>query len=157
MRLRNLPLTPHSYALIYIHGEQTDVMIVERQLCSFFGSFPVGVNSVIRRITAAAHIDRRSAESLLALHIGEHIDKEHDKTTDALMATASLYWRDGLRKILGPTDPESRMPDNVFMASGTHDEFFTRSLLSFKSDCRLLPLPARAENAYAQAINNAPR
>lgn len=157
MRLRNLPSTPHSYALICIHGEQTDVMIVERQLCSFFGSFPVGINSVIRRITAAAGIDRRSAESLLTLHIGEHIDKEHGKATDSIMAAASAHWSDGLRKILGPTAPESRMPENAFIASGSHDEFFTRSFLSFKPESRLLPLPTSMANAYAQAINNASR
>lgn len=157
--LRDLETAPYSYAIVYVHDELTDVMIVERQSCAFFGSFPIGIDTIVRKISDATGIDNKSAESLFSLYVGNHIDKEQDKKLASVMKKISEQWTDGLKKIFGMRHsrkglPEN-IPENIFVVASAHETFFNKCLPSVKSRIYIKPLPEKLSNIYVHAIHNA--
>jgi hypothetical protein len=52
------------YALIHIHGELTDVAIIHGHSCSFFGSYPFGIQHIIRTIAQETNTTEDAARNM---------------------------------------------------------------------------------------------
>jgi cell division ATPase FtsA len=57
-----------TYTLIHAHGELSDVVVVVRGACVFFGSYPTGIRSIVRAVAEATKTDEEAADSFLALY-----------------------------------------------------------------------------------------
>jgi len=152
--LRDMNSPIKSYTLINIHDELTDILIVSRNLCSFFGSFPIGIRKILRGIADRARIDLKSAESLLSLYIGNYIDINHDKKTISIISESSTTWVSALNKLFEDNRILSSIPENIYLIAKNHEEFFINAFRSIKPGINVLKIDNSITNVYIHAIHS---
>ena len=159
-----------SYILIHVHGELTDAVVVKDGSCVFFGSYPMGTNTVVRKIAKAAKTDVEIADSLLTLYLSDKFDREHGKQAEKIMEEMSAGWSGEFKKLFKDSPLAESMPTEAIMAARAHEDFFLRSFsaaypgirlqtLSIEDISPLIEFDAPAElkrvvGLYALAINS---
>jgi hypothetical protein len=112
------------YTLIHIHGELTDVAVIRHHTCAFFGSYPIGVRTLIRRIAATTGTDEHAAESILTLHIAGQTDPAHTKANTASIAAVSGEWLAQLQALFKQSNLDVPPPVSIILSAWAHDDFF---------------------------------
>lgn len=122
------------FALLHIHGELTDLALINGSSCTFFGSFPFGVRTLVRKIAAAEKTDIQTADSLLTLYTGGHFDETHSKDSMERIKNIGNGWTSELSKILNDnSSAESvirNMPRKILASTWSHDDFFLQAILN---------------------------
>ena len=116
-----------SYALVHIHGELTDVAIVHANSCQFFGSYPLGVHTIVRTIARESGIDELSAESLLTTHISGNLDPHFGKKESTLIATLGESWTTEFKKLIETGSSIEKLPHHIIISAHSHESFFVDS------------------------------
>ncbi|MFA6314915.1 MAG: hypothetical protein WC648_00915 [Candidatus Paceibacterota bacterium] len=121
---------PHveSYVLVHVHGELTEFAIVQNQLCEFFGSYPIGVKTMVRNIANVSKIDQQAADSLLTLYIGGHLDKEYGHDQTDMITTISKDWTEEMKKLLKNHAEIGTLPQSMVVSAWSHDDLFIKVL-----------------------------
>lgn len=143
----------HSYVLIHVHGEITDVVVVRDHNCSFFGSYPIGVNTIVRMIADRAQTDPRTADSLLSLYVGDKLHDEHAADTKKIMNDVSSRWTQALGELLAQSGAQSGLPQQVYVIGHSHSQFFVMSYRSVEPHATVEPLDVEMVKVYAGVIS----
>ncbi|MDB5239311.1 MAG: hypothetical protein JWO00_646 [Candidatus Parcubacteria bacterium] len=117
-----------TYTLVHIHGELTDVLSVKNGSCTFFGSYPMGINTIIRKIAHSTKMDIQTADSLISLYLGNRLDPEHASSTASVMKAMAAGWSGELSKLFKDTSLQSSLGRDVLVAARSHEDFFVQSL-----------------------------
>jgi hypothetical protein len=117
-----------TYTLAHIHGELTDVAVMNDHDCVFFGSYPFGVRTLVRKIALATGTAEQAAESMLTLYVGGHLDATHAAGQADVIRSISAGWGRELQKILGQQGAMSMMKLRCVVSALAHDDFFAQSL-----------------------------
>lgn len=115
-----------SYALIHVHGELTDVALVHADSCTFFGSYPFGINSIIRTIARETKTDDYTAESLLNMFTEDRLDPAHTEKELAIVRHMGDGWIGEFRKLLKASPTPDALPRHVIMSAHSHEDFFIK-------------------------------
>lgn len=129
-----------SYVLVHIHGELTDVVVVEHHSCVFFGSYPEGVRTVIRKIARATKTDFEAADSLLTLHVGGSLDPAHQKSVGPIITEIARGWTSEFAKLFKVASFVRTLPSEAFIASRLHENLFIQSFKTAHPESRVQPL-----------------
>ncbi len=116
-----------SYALIHIHGELTDVVIVKHGSCIFFGSYPMGIGTIVRKIAHATKTDGQTADSLLSLFLGGRLDEAAAKDAGPVMQDMMSGWSGEFGKLFRDASADLASVRDAFIISRIHEELFLRS------------------------------
>jgi len=129
---------PHhsSYSLIHVHGELTDVVIIHKHSCIFFGSFPLGVYGLIRKLSKATKTDIHTAQSLLTLYMDGHLDPSHAASTQKIINEVSHLWMSELEKLLVQAGLSTPLPPETIISARSHDDYFMHILKKAKPASR---------------------
>ncbi len=129
---------PHhsSYTLIHVHGELTDVVIISKHACIFFGSFPLGVHGMIRNLSELTKTDPHTAQSLLTLYMDGHLDPSHAHATQKSIDAISHTWMNELEKLLSQASLSTVLPHETIISARSHDEYFMRIFKKAKPSSR---------------------
>jgi hypothetical protein len=117
-----------SYSIIHVHGELTDVAVIRQHSCAYFGSFPVGVRTLVRKLSIATSSDEHAADSLLTLYTGGHIDETHGKKSRNAIENIAAGWISELKKMFTDAHLIPPPPISVILAAWAHDDFFAQIL-----------------------------
>ncbi|MEK7646568.1 MAG: hypothetical protein AAB381_02640 [Patescibacteria group bacterium] len=128
------------YALIHVHGELTDIIVIKKHSCTFFGSYPLGTQGIIRKIARATKTDERTAESLLSLYMGDHLDDSHAQATQKIVSDISRGWIHDLEKLLSQSGTSPSLPENIIISAHAHDAYFIQALESSYPHIHITPL-----------------
>ncbi len=115
-----------SYALVHVHGELTDVAIVNMHSCTFFGSFPFGVHTVVRTLAREAKINEQSADSLLRLSVQGVMDEHFANKEATIVENMSNGWIGEFRKLLRSNPSPISLPHLVIISGHSHEDFFIK-------------------------------
>ena len=115
-----------SYTLIHVHGELTDVVSVSHGHCVFFGSYPIGDYTVIRKVAHGMKTDLHAADSLLSLHGAKHVDASERRTGKDVIEDVSKGWSAELDKLFAGEAAAAPLREVVISSRG-HEEFFVES------------------------------
>jgi cell division ATPase FtsA len=118
------------YALIHIHGELTDVAIIHGHSCSFFGSYPFGIQHIIRTIAQETNTTEDAAESTLNLIVKGDIDPTQAKNESGIIEKMGQAWIAELKKLLTTSPTPEAVPSRVIISARSHEDFFVKSLKS---------------------------
>lgn len=143
-----------SYTLIHVHGELTDLVVVKERSCSFFGSFPLGANAIMRKIAEATNTDYKTAESLLSLYLGNHIEESHGKKVSLVINNLASRWTDELGKLWEAGDIGDDLPETVFIKAREHGDFFEKSFSAAHPRAKIGKLEVDMTSTYALAIHS---
>lgn len=112
------------YALIHIHGELTDVAIIHAHSCSFFGSYPFGVQHIIRAIAHEMDTTPDAAESTMNLVIKKDIDGQSALREVETTTRMQTMWTDEFKKLLKNSPTPESVPTRVIISARSHEDFF---------------------------------
>lgn len=142
MGIQKVLPTNSDYTLIHIHGELTDVVVIHKHSCVFFGSFPLGINGIIRKIANATKTDILSAESSLTLFMNKQLDPAHASSTQKIITDISHGWVADLTKLTTHAHIPLSSLNEIIISAHSHDEYFLQLIKKYKpkSDVVLLSI-----------------
>ncbi|MBU6232099.1 MAG: hypothetical protein KGI45_03115 [Patescibacteria group bacterium] len=109
------------FSLIHVHGELTDIAVISAGEAALFGSYPFGVQTIIREAAERTGTSQQAADSLITLYTGKHIDPVHDKIGIEAIDSAKARWADGLESALSSL---AAQPPHFILSAWAHDDFF---------------------------------
>ncbi len=116
-----------SYVLVHIHGELTDVVIVDQQMCVFFGSFSRGINTVVRSIAHAMQTSDSMADSYLTMYLSGKTVPDADRKSIDIIQDVQRGWMGEFLKLLKNSGYTGYIPESVMISSRIHEPFFIDS------------------------------
>ena len=102
-----------NYILGHIHGELSDIALVEKGITTLIASFPFGYSSLIRETSKALGEPLAATRSKIALHVGKSLHREEtERVSRAIETVIQERWVDEFLKAVTIFDG----------ATGTADE-----------------------------------
>lgn len=124
---RTLMPEKSAYTLVHVHGELTDIVVVNNATCVFFGSYPMGVHTIIRKIAYAMKTDTHAADSLLSMYIAHHLDPLPQKNVLPVMDDMAQGWIGEFKKLFKDVGADITNHSHVIISSRSHEDFFSTS------------------------------
>lgn len=140
--------THHSIA--HIHGEMTDVAMINHGDCVFLASYPMGKNNIVREAVVKSGRNINQTKSILSLAEKGHLDESHSKKDWAVIRETTGKWSTMLKKILA--DQKEDSPETVLIFADEHKDLFIQSLHE-NSSLRSVVKDKDPSLLYTQAIN----
>lgn len=140
------------YSVIHVHGELTDIVMIEHGLCTFFGSYPVGINTVVRKIAKLTDSDYKTADSLLSLHFGDKLEEAHAKSVDRITTSLQSGWNAEYARAIKNHDG-NKVPPITYITARTHEDFFSEGYKTAHPESVLKHLSVDDVTVYALAIH----
>ncbi|MFA6432409.1 MAG: hypothetical protein WCV82_01125 [Candidatus Paceibacterota bacterium] len=122
--LRTIMPTREAYTLVHIHGEITDVVVVDRGSCVFFCSYPTGANGLVRRLSRVTKTDLQAADSLISLYEADNLDEDHARSITPVMNELGKNWGDEMTKLFKDSRISQPLPPSTIIAAHSHEKFF---------------------------------
>jgi hypothetical protein len=130
--LRNAHAPGDTYMLVHAHGELTDMVVVRHGMCSFFGSYPVGINTIMRKLAEMTGRTTKTADSLLSLYLGHHMEGPDEARAGIAIEAMTRNWTNELLgladAIRNPGSTTAFMPPHIFVIAHSHEELFESAL-----------------------------
>ena len=63
-----------SYTIVHVHGEITDIVVVKQHDCVFFGTYPIGTETILRSISREGNVGLDTASSMKTLSASGMLD-----------------------------------------------------------------------------------
>ena len=123
--------------MIHAHGELTEIALANRGCCFFFGSFPLGIRGIIRRIAHDMGTDMSAADSALSLHSGGHLDHSHANRVNKIIKDATKEWVAGIQSIYASAMTPLTIPKDVIIITHVHRDFFINAYRTAYPDARI--------------------
>jgi len=129
------------YVLVHAHGELTDIVAANSQSCCvLFGSYPVGVGTIIRSLSSNLKISDLTADSTLTLYETKQLDQLHGASDIKAIVDATSSWTEGLSNILSVI-PSNHQPLRAFISAHYHDGLFREIFNLAHPDIKIEMLP----------------
>jgi hypothetical protein len=81
-----------TYTIIHIHGEITDIVAVSQHVCSFFASYPTGLQTITRSVAESSGMGKETTKSMMRTGtINTNDQKWVDELEKALKASPTPY------------------------------------------------------------------
>jgi hypothetical protein len=140
--MQNILPSLSTYVLVHVHGELTDITITQNNSCKFFGSYPIGVHTLVRKIANKRSVSNYIAESELTLYSQKNFTHSESQSMVADIEEPAKIWFQSLYKILShhlDNEHISKIPFIVY--SSTHENFFEHivKLNTNNSNVKLFP------------------
>jgi hypothetical protein len=117
-----------AYTLVHVHGELTDVAVINHHSCIFFGSYPTGVYSIIRKVARAGKTDVEVADSAIGMSSQNTLDGNKPTAIHAAIAEGAELWSSELKKMFETVTPAIQLPARTILCGHVHEDFFLKSL-----------------------------
>ncbi len=110
------------YAIVHIHGEVTDIVVVKKGISTSVGSFPFGASTLVRKVSHTLKNTFETASSTLSLHEEGKLESTQEEKMKAALAPLFTEWQSTLEKTCA-------LPHTIHLSSGSpHLGFFKKSL-----------------------------
>jgi len=90
--------TKDTYAIIHVHGEITDVVAVQEHACILFGTYPIGVHTILRSFAKESGMDVNTAASTLKMQSTGVLEEAHN-TNGIQLESVEYGWTNALDNI----------------------------------------------------------
>ena len=114
-----------NYCLIHVHGSQTDVSMIEKEACIFFGSYGFGIKDLIEKITKETGNGPQASDSLLSLYANNKLNSENKQDITTIEKIFN-QWLEELKKILAEQKLDIKPPNSIILNCSAHDECFVK-------------------------------
>jgi hypothetical protein len=126
--IQQLIPTRSAYTLVHVHGELTDIAVINHHSCIFFGSYPTGVYSIVRKVAKISKTDVEVADSALSMFAQNASDSAKASANAAAVEAGSELWTSELKKMFESVTPRIGLPAKTILCGHVHEDFFIKSL-----------------------------
>ncbi len=140
-----------AHVCVHVHNEITDIVSVNNLGVIYFASYPVGLNTITRRIETALKVNRHNAESMLAIYADMHADPFHNRNSGVIIEKILQSWSREYHEFIKLAEIPHASPVHVFVSSEKYLKLLTRLLRIPSSRAKIEPM---TEKIYIEAINS---
>jgi hypothetical protein len=126
---------------------------VNSHACTFFGSYPFGFRTLVRKVALGSKTDEQTADSLISLWSHKSLDESRQRASLSVLEDVSNGWVGELRKLLAQACEGSSLPHEVLISARMHEEFFIAAFADAYSQTIVEPLE---KQQLAQDVSFAP-
>lgn len=129
------------YYLVHVHGDYTDMFVVNKKTCVFFGSLHSGVRTIIGRIGTATNNNKQAVDSLLSLYTSGKLEDAHNKKNIEVVEEVVGDWYQKLSKLLAESGNEMSPSASIIINTLTHNDCFLKILRKINPKAFVSELP----------------
>lgn len=129
LAVRDQFIDPHSYLLVDVGGEVTDVAIVSKGVLKSSLSFPFGRKEFFRFMSTKLNMELRDAEELFSLYRNDALDQKRKETLGPLFELIEQSWSEAFYNVLRLLPHALGLPSTVFLTADVDvRDWFARAL-----------------------------
>ncbi len=128
--LRKLITDMNDYVYIHIHAELTDIVIVKNGICVHISSFPLGISSLIKKISQELKIDEDMVDSTLSVYKDGKFNNEEKNKINSKLDEYSNDWLNNYSTSIDGSISRELLPEVVYISSVSHVDIYKGILKS---------------------------
>ncbi|MDP3962755.1 MAG: hypothetical protein Q8Q03_02740 [bacterium] len=142
--LRSSSMDGDEFAVVHVHGELTDIVVVRNSFSSNLGSFPFGASTLVRKISSVMESSPETSSSMLSMHEEGRLEDEHGRRMEEALLSIVGGWHDDCAGM--------DIPRRVHLLSPNYPGIFKKILE--RSDCRVKIFDEPLEKIYIPALGS---
>ncbi len=149
----SLKLVPAAsdHICVHLHNEITDLISISKTGNVYFASYPVGIRTLVKRISIAMAVNDHTAESMLALYADMNLDPTHGRNSSIIIEKILQGWSREYHEFLKIAQVPYHSLVHAFISSEKYAKVFARLMRIPSSQAKIEPI---SENIYPEAINS---
>ncbi len=131
--LRSVSPGMDEYISVHVHGELTDIVVVNKGSGVYLSTFPFGTYSLFRKLGRAMKQSPEIAKSLLSLYSNDKLDKSNKEKVEKTVLNIVENWKKSFQNSLAVEGSYS-IPKVVNLSIHENFEIFERALKDLQYD-----------------------
>jgi hypothetical protein len=125
--LRNIFTDSIEYTYIHTHSELTDFVVVKSGQCKTIGSYPIGINTILNKLSNSTNHDLEALKSTLSLYQDGKLSESEMTRLGKIIDPIMEEWTSSLVSAININ--ESNIPKTVYLAAHGYFNIFKESIL----------------------------
>lgn len=130
-----------NYCLVHAHGDYTDIFIVHEKSCVYFGSYPVGIRTILAMLAAKTNNHEQALDSLISLYMNDKLDDVNYKKICEAIGGVVVDWVGGLKALLDQSKVEMKPSTSMVLNSLFYESCLLRVLQETSPQAMISTLP----------------
>ncbi|HTK32937.1 MAG TPA: hypothetical protein VL335_00090 [Candidatus Paceibacterota bacterium] len=130
-----------THVLVHVHGELTDIVVASGQTCVLFGSHPIGVRGIVRKLSHQLKITESTSDSLLAMYENNQLDPIHGAHDIEIIHKILDAWTDSCLKVTSLV-PTNHQPTRALISARFHETLFKNTFAAAYPTMQVELLPS---------------
>lgn len=127
LALRSLSPNRDEYTSLHVHGELTDIVIVNKGSGVFLASFPFGAYTLVRKIAKSMRISPENVKSMIALYEEDKLENKQKSDFEEVLGEVMEGWKRDLINTLNSREGVS-IPHIIYLSIHEHFKLFEKSI-----------------------------
>jgi hypothetical protein len=123
---RHLVPDASNHVCVHIHSDVTDAVCVNTDGSVYFTSFPIGYNTLVRRLSIVLGLKKHTAESMMSLYSQLHLDHVHNRKIGVLIEKIFSSWVNEFQNFMKITDIGAKSKIHTFVTADKFAKVFIR-------------------------------
>ncbi len=127
LALRSLSPNRDEYTSLHVHGELTDIVIVNKGSGVFLASFPFGAYTLVRKISKLMRISPENVKSMLTLYEDDKLENKQKTNFEEILGDVMEGWKRDLNNTLNSREGVS-IPHIIYLSIHEHFKIFEKAI-----------------------------
>lgn len=127
LALRSLSPNRDEYTSLHVHGELTDIVIVNKGSGVFLASFPFGAYTLVRKIAKSMRISPENVKSMLSLYEEDKLEDKKRSDFEEVLNEVLQGWKRDLVETLNSREGVS-IPHIIYLSIHEHFKLFEKAI-----------------------------
>ncbi len=143
------------YVYIHIHDELTDIFVVRKGQCIHMSSFPMGISTLVRKVSEVLKQEMPVADSTLTLYQGGKLDEIEKQKVATKVEEFVGQWLSQYSGSLEKSLNTDSIPRVIYLFAHSHIDVFKQALKSVvPADIHFVNFDLDTMNMYALALDD---
>jgi|GEM_PF-285243 len=129
LTLRDMYHDQNDFMFVDIHGELTDIGVIRNGVLVQTSSFPLGVNTIIRKIAKELNVVPQIAESYISIFLDGKADDKVAVSMKSVLSKVRKEWVELFHQSLDTLSKDGVIPHTVYLIVGGGMEHFFADFL----------------------------
>ena len=134
LSLRNLIPEKDDYIYIHIHNELTDIIVVKRGVCVNISSFPIGISSIVRKVSHTFNQNDSVSDSMISLYQGDKLSNIENRKIKNIFNEFERNWLLNYKKTVETLNNLNEIPRLIILFTHSHSDIFKNILNNSNED-----------------------
>lgn len=132
--LRKLVTDMNDYIYIHVHAELTDIVIVKNGICAHISSFPLGISSLVKKISHELKIDESIVDSTLSVYKDGNFNSDEKTKINNKLDEYTNDWLNNYSALIEKSMNKDLLPEIVYISALSHVDIYKNILKSKVSE-----------------------
>ncbi len=122
--LRSIFDSKDEYVYVHTHSELTDMVVVKNGQCKNISSFPIGLSTILRKISNSTKGDIESTKSLISIYQDGKLSEAETSRLNTVIAPIAEEWVSMLKASISSTVSTDNIPKTIHLTAHNYFPLF---------------------------------